>query len=108
MTPDPARTALRELLEEHLRFSDFGTLQVNYCWFCEQDINGMDGAKQEHLPTCLGQRTRTAIDALPALADAEPPACICPLDDARRADRRHRRLSVSSAGHAALAQRQEN
>ena len=101
MTPDPARAALRELLEEHLRFSDFGTLQVNYCWFCEQDINGMDGAKQEHLPTCLGQRTRTAIDALPALAEAETPACLCPTGSGITD------YLCKLPGHAARAQRQE-
>jgi hypothetical protein len=52
---------VQALLREHLRQGDFGDKNVNYCWFCGEDVNGRDGTAKPHAGNCLGVRSDAAL-----------------------------------------------
>lgn len=54
----PARAAeWPQLIREELDAHEWNMTRLNYCWWCQRDVNGRDGAsKQPHGDNCWGVR----------------------------------------------------
>ena len=81
---------LAELLKEEIETQGGNSTTMNYCWWCNRDVNGMDIDPEPHKADCWLVRARAALGSLVS----DPPAPqVIPITDDNTANKEFRVVS---------------